>query len=123
MQTDFVSDLPTLHGDRVQLQQVMLNLVMNGIDAMSNITDRPRELSIKVATDPSGALVQVRDSGMGLESGMAETIFEPFFTTKPQGLGLGLSISRSIIAAHGGRLWAEVGVYTARCFNSLFRRL
>jgi PAS domain S-box-containing protein len=109
VQTDFVSDLPTLHGDRVQLQQVMLNLVMNGIDAMSNITDRPRELSIKVATDSSGAVVQVRDSGVGLESGMAETIFEPFFTTKPQGLGLGLAISRSIIAAHGGRLWADGG--------------
>jgi C4-dicarboxylate-specific signal transduction histidine kinase len=114
VQTDLVSDLPTLHGDHVQLQQVMLNLVMNAIDAMSNITDRPRELSIKAATDPLGALVQVRDSGTGLESAMAENIFEPFFTTKPQGLGLGLSISRSIILAHGGRLWAEGGgVYGA----------
>jgi C4-dicarboxylate-specific signal transduction histidine kinase len=114
VQTDFVSDLPTLHGDRIQLQQVMLNLVMNGIDALSKITGRPRVLSIKAATDPSGVLVQVRNSGMGLESSMTETIFEPFFTTKPQGLGLGLSISRSIIAAHGGRLWAEsAGIYGA----------
>ncbi len=114
VQTDFVSDLPTLHGDRIQLQQVMLNLVMNGIDALSKITGWPRELSIKVATDPLGVLVQVRNSGMALESSMTETIFEPFFTTKPQGLGLGLSISRSIIAAHGGRLWAEsAGLYGA----------
>jgi PAS domain S-box-containing protein len=114
VQIEFGSDLPALLGDHVQLQQVMLNLVMNGIDAMSGITDRPRELSVKSARHPLGVVVQVHDSGIGLQSGMAEKIFEPFFTTRPQGLGLGLSISRSIIAAHGGRLSAAAGeVYGA----------
>ncbi len=106
VQTAFAPDLPAVHGDSVQLQQVMLNLVTNGVDAMSGMTDRPRELSIRSAKDQLGVLVQVRDSGMGLDSGLAETLFEPFVTTKSQGVGLGLSISRSIIEAHGGSLWA-----------------
>jgi signal transduction histidine kinase len=82
---------------------------MNGIDAMSGISDRPRELFIKSAMHPEGVLIQVQDSGKGLDPEHIDRIFEPFFTTKPQGIGMGLSISRSIIEAHGGRLWATPG--------------
>ena len=97
--------LPPLVGDRVQLQQVLINLVMNGIDAMRSVTDRPRKLDIKSAKHADGVLIQVRDSGLGLAQDRLERVFEPFFTTKPQGIGMGLSISRSIIESHGGRLW------------------
>lgn len=114
VQTELSSDLPAPLGDHVQLQQVILNLVMNGIDAMSGINHRPRELSVKSAKQRLALVIEVHDSGIGLQPGMVEQIFEPFFTTKPQGLGLGLSISRSIIAAHGGRLSAAAGeVYGA----------
>jgi signal transduction histidine kinase len=91
--------------DRIQLQQVMLNLIMNSIESMSSITDRPRDLLITSTKHPEGLLIQVQDSGEGLDSAPADRIFDPFFSTKPQGLGMGLSISRSIIDAHGGRLW------------------
>lgn len=107
--TEFAPNLPAVLGDSVQLQQVMLNLITNGVDAMSTVSDRQRELSIRSARDPTGVLIQVRDNGVGLKSRLAEKIFEPFFSTKSQGLGLGLSISRSIIEAHGGRLWATAG--------------
>ena len=106
-QIDLAADVPAVLGDRVQLQQVMLNLIMNGIDAMSMITDRPRKLLIKSAKNPDSVSIQVRDSGTGLNLEQADRVFEPFFTTKPEGIGMGLSISRSIIASHGGRLWAE----------------
>jgi PAS domain S-box-containing protein len=96
-------------GDRVQLQQVILNLIMNAIDAMITITDRSRTLLIKSANDTEGALVQVQDSARGLDPEYAERIFEPFFTTKPEGIGMGLAISRSIVETHGGRLWATPG--------------
>jgi C4-dicarboxylate-specific signal transduction histidine kinase len=109
VQTELAADIPTVLGDRVQLQQVILNLIMNGIDAMSMITDRPRDLLIKSARCPDGVLAQVQDSGSGLDPEDADSIFEPFFTTKPQGMGMGLSISRSIVEAHGGRLWATPG--------------
>jgi C4-dicarboxylate-specific signal transduction histidine kinase len=108
VQTALEADLPAVFGDSVQLQQVMLNLLTNGIDAMSAIVDRPKKLSIRSVKDPLGVLIQVRDSGIGFKPSLAETLFAPFFTTKPQGLGLGLSISRSIIEAHGGSLWATV---------------
>jgi PAS domain S-box-containing protein len=100
-------DLPRLSGDRIQLQQVVINLMMNGIDAMRKITDRPRELIIKTIRHTDGVLVQVQDSGPGVDPAEADRIFEPLFTTKSEGIGLGLSISRSIIESHGGRLWAE----------------
>jgi C4-dicarboxylate-specific signal transduction histidine kinase len=103
--TDFSPDLPSVLGDPIQLQQVMLNLITNSIDAMSSVSDRSKELFIRSARDPTGVLIQVRDTGIGLESHLAEKIFEPFFTTKSQGFGLGLSISRSIVEAHGGCLW------------------
>jgi C4-dicarboxylate-specific signal transduction histidine kinase len=102
---DLAPVLPPLVGDRVQLQQVLINLVMNGIDAMRSVTDRPRKLDIKSAKHADGVLIQVRDSGLGLAQDRLERVFEPFFTTKPQGIGMGLSISRSIIESHGGRLW------------------
>jgi PAS domain S-box-containing protein len=103
--TDLAADLPPVSADRVQLQQVMLNLIMNGVDAMTGIQDRPRELFIKSSADSDCVMVEVRDSGVGLNVDEAERVFEPFFTTKAQGLGMGLSISRSIVESHGGRLW------------------
>jgi len=104
--TELSPDVPTVLGDRVQLQQVMLNLIMNAIDAMFTIKDRPRTLVIKSAMDAEGVLVEVQDSGRGLDPKQASRIFDSFFTTKPDGIGLGLSISRSIVEAHGGRLRA-----------------
>lgn len=99
--------LPHILGDRVQLQQVMLNLIMNAIEAMSEMNERPRELLIATAkADTKGVLVSVSDSGPGLPLASPERIFDAFYTTKNSGLGLGLSICRSIIHAHGGRLWA-----------------
>ena len=115
--TELASDLPEVAGDPIQLQQVMLNLIMNGIDAMREVTDRPRELFIKSAKHPAGVLVQVQDSGVGFDSDQADRIFEPFFTTKPKGIGMGLSISRSIIEAHGGRLWAAPGPLQGAVFQ------
>jgi PAS domain S-box-containing protein len=109
VKTGLAADVPAVLGDRVQLQQVMLNLILNAIDAMSTVTDRRRELAVKSSKHPDGALIQVQDSGKGLDPEHRDRIFDPFFTTKPQGIGLGLSISRSIIEAHGGRLWSDSG--------------
>ena len=107
LRTDFAPKLPLVLGDRVQLQQVILNLMMNGMEAMSSVTDRPRELLIKTGKDDSAhVLTSLTDSGIGLDPEHAERLFEAFFTTKTEGMGMGLSISRSIIEAHGGRLWA-----------------
>ena len=95
-------------GDRVQLQQVLLNLIVNAIEAMNAVYDRPRELTIvSAAKEPDGVVVEVRDSGTGLDQERAERVFEAFYTTKAEGIGIGLSISRSIVEAHGGRLWAS----------------
>jgi signal transduction histidine kinase len=105
--TELAPGLPPVVGDRVQLQQVILNLILNGRDAMSGVEGRPRELLISSGNGgPEGILVAVRDSGAGFDLRDADRIFEPFFTTKSEGMGLGLSISRTIIEAHGGRLWA-----------------
>ena len=105
--TELASDIPTVFGDRVQVQQVMLNLVMNAIDAMTAISGRPRTLFIRSARDSEGVLVQVEDSGVGIDPEQLPRIFDSFYTTKPHGIGMGLSISRSIIEAHDGRLWAS----------------
>jgi signal transduction histidine kinase len=108
IQTQFADDLSPVAGDRVQVQQVVLNLVLNGIEAMSSVADRPRELVIttrNVETDQ--VQVTVEDSGTGLDPTAMDKIFDPFYTTKPSGMGMGLSICRSILQAHGGRLWAE----------------
>jgi PAS domain S-box-containing protein len=105
---DLGRDLPPVAGDRVQLGQVILNLLINGVEAMSAVTDRPRELLIlSDRHEGRGVLAMVRDNGVGLDPQQAERIFDSFYTTKPKGMGLGLSISRSIIEAHGGRLWAS----------------
>ena len=107
MQTRFADDLAPVSGDRVQLQQVVLNLVMNAIEAMSSVTDRARELVIVTRNiDPDQVQVTVKDSGPGIDPKTLDKIFDPFYTTKPGGMGMGLSISRSIIQAQGGRLWA-----------------
>ena len=107
VRTDLDRDLPRVSGDRVQLQQVLINLVMNGMEAMRSLTNRPRDLLIRSSRYNNQALIQVQDSGEGLSAQQAEHIFEPFFTTKAEGIGMGLTISRSIIESHGGRLWAE----------------
>ncbi len=107
LRTELAQDLPSVAGDRVQLQQVILNLVMNGIDAMKKVTSRPRELLIRSSLEPAGdVLVTVQDTGVGLEPESLERVFEAFYTTKAEGLGMGLAICCSIIEAHGGRLWA-----------------
>ena len=106
---DLAADLPRVLGDHVQLQQVLINLVINSIEAMRTLTDRPRELLIKSMRNSDAVLIQVQDSGKGLDPEQAGRIFEPFFTTKPEGIGMGLSISRSIIESHGGRLWTVTG--------------
>jgi PAS domain S-box-containing protein len=106
LETQLSGDMPLVFADRIQLQQVMLNLMMNAIEAMVQTTG-PRELLISSeADDSNGVVVVVRDSGPGLDSKSVERLFEPFYTTKPQGMGMGLAICRSIIEAHGGRLWA-----------------
>ena len=101
--------MPPVQGDRVQLQQVILNLILNAIEAMSGDGEGPRELLITHRARPrsDGVLVAVRDSGPGLAPAALERLFKAFYTTKPDGLGMGLSICRSIIEAHGGRLWAS----------------
>jgi signal transduction histidine kinase len=106
LDTKLDSTLPQVRGDRVQLQQVLLNLILNAIEAMSVVDNRPRELTIISTQGTDGALVEVRDSGMGFGQDGAERVFDAFYTTKAEGLGIGLSISRSIIEAHGGRLCA-----------------
>ncbi|MGC2011105.1 MAG: PAS domain-containing protein [Pseudolabrys sp.] len=104
------ADLPQVRGDRIGLQQVIMNLITNGSDAMSSITDRSRILRIESQIEASGSvLVAVADVGTGFNPGIADRIFDPLFTTKSNGMGLGLSICRSIIEAHGGRLWASPG--------------
>jgi C4-dicarboxylate-specific signal transduction histidine kinase len=111
VQTELADGLPLIQGDRVQLQQVILNLIINAIEAMSGVSQGPRELLISSGkAESDGVLVAVRDSGPGLAPASVEHLFEAFYTTKPSGLGMGLSICRSIIEAHGGRLWATTNI-------------
>jgi C4-dicarboxylate-specific signal transduction histidine kinase len=102
--------LPMILADRVQLQQVIINLVMNGIEAMQSVTDRPRELVIRSQQAETGVLVTVIDTGVGIFAENADRLFNAFFTTKSSGMGMGLSICRSIVEAHGGRLWVTANV-------------
>jgi signal transduction histidine kinase len=107
LKAELEADLPPVIGDRIQLQQVILNLILNARDAMSGVKTYSRELVITSRKGKVGEIVvAVRDSGNGLDAKNLDRIFDPFFTTKPEGMGLGLSISRTIIEAHGGTLWA-----------------
>jgi C4-dicarboxylate-specific signal transduction histidine kinase len=107
MRTDLDADLPMVEGDRVQLQQVVLNLIMNGMDALCQTADHSSQLRITSSSvNQREILIRVEDNGVGLDEDGAEKVFEPFYTTKSQGIGMGLSISRSIVESHGGRLWA-----------------
>jgi PAS domain S-box-containing protein len=107
VQTDFAEDMPVVRGDRVQLQQVILNLILNAADAMSCIYETPRYLRVETCCDnTSQACLSVRDCGTGIDPGSIEKIFDAFYTTKTGGMGIGLSVSRSIIESHNGRLWA-----------------
>src|ERR1700688_1045887 len=103
--------LPMILGDRVQLQQVIINLVMNGIESMQSVTDRPRGLGVRSRQDETQqVLVSVADCGVGISAENADRLFTAFFTTKSSGMGMGLSICRSIMEAHGGRLWATANL-------------
>ncbi|HWO36268.1 MAG TPA: PAS domain S-box protein, partial [Candidatus Acidoferrum sp.] len=108
LDTHLQSNLPLVLGDRIGLQQVLINLLMNGIESMSSIMDRPRVLTVQSRVVESGEVeVAVRDCGVGISVNQMRSLFDPFFTTKPGGMGMGLPISRSIIEAHGGKLWAS----------------
>jgi signal transduction histidine kinase len=108
VQTQLAKGLPRIQGDRVQLQQVLLNLIINAVEAMSGVSEGPRELRIGTGPEASGGvLVTVQDSGPGLNPESVDRLFDAFYTTKPSGMGMGLSICRSIVEAHGGRIWAS----------------
>ena len=107
VQTRLAEGLRPVMGDRVQLQQVLLNLVLNAAEAMGSVEEGARELLISTEEDQTGVLVAVRDSGPGIDPEHFDRVFEAFYTTKSSGTGMGLSICQSIIDAHGGKLWAE----------------
>jgi signal transduction histidine kinase len=108
LRLNLAAELPPVLGDRVQLQQVLINLVINAIQAMADIGDELRQLLIKSGLDEEGhVVVAVQDSGTGIDPTNANRLFDAFFTTRPNGMGMGLSICRSIIEAHGGRVWAS----------------
>lgn len=107
IETEFEPELPVVTGDRVQLQQVILNLVLNASEAMKAVDDRPRQIVIQTARHETGACIAVRDTGVGVPDADFNRLFDPFFTTKAEGMGIGLSVSRGIVERHNGRLWAE----------------
>ena len=117
VRTQLAEGLPRVQGDRVQLQQVLLNLIINAIEAMRDVGEEERELLISTRNEPDGVSVEVRDSGPGFAPAALERAFEAFYTTKPSGLGLGLSICRSIIEAHNGQLWASPNVPRGAIFG------
>ena len=116
--TELDPSLPPVLADRIQVQQVVLNLVINGIEAMRGVKDRARVLRVKSAVAPPAAVaVTVEDTGIGFGNNEPDHIFETFFTTKADGIGMGLSISRSIVQAHGGRMWASTGSQIGAAFS------
>jgi signal transduction histidine kinase len=117
VRTQLAEGLPPVQGDRVQLQQVLLNLILNAIEAMRDVGEEERELLISTRNEPDGVSVEVRDSGPGFAPATLDRVFEAFYTTKPGGLGLGLSICRSIIEAHDGRLWASANLPRGASFQ------
>jgi signal transduction histidine kinase len=109
LRPELADDLPLVTGDRVQLQQVTLNLVRNASDAMTGVDDRPRQLLIRTERDEGDRVrLTVQDAGVGFDPQAADRLFESFYTTKNDGMGIGLSVSRSIIESHHGRLWATL---------------
>jgi len=118
MRTKLADGLPIIQADRVELQRVLLNLIVNAIEAMSGVDSESRELLITTGqAEPNGVLVALKDSGPGLAPASLERVFDPFYTTKPGGLGMGLSLCRSIIEAHGGRLWATANIPQGATFQ------
>ena len=122
--TELTPDLPLVVGDRIQLQQVILNLMLNGIEAMSGVNDRSRRLVVRSRMqDAEQIRVSIEDCGIGVTEKNISRLFEPFFTTRSQGIGMGLPISRSIVEAHGGRLWAESTVNQGSVFQFTLPKL
>jgi C4-dicarboxylate-specific signal transduction histidine kinase len=118
LRTELASALPEVLADRVQMQQVIINLVINGIEAMEAITDRPRDLVIRSCQDEADQVsIVVKDSGVGISADNADRLFGAFVTTKSNGMGMGLSICRSIIQAHGGRIWVEPDLTEGAAFH------
>jgi C4-dicarboxylate-specific signal transduction histidine kinase len=107
LETQLANNLPRVWADRIQLQQVILNLIINACEALTMVGDEPRKLFVSTAREVEGVALTVRDSGLGIDPEEIEAVFEAFHTTKPGGMGMGLAVSRSIIEGHGGRLWAE----------------
>jgi two-component system, LuxR family, sensor kinase FixL len=115
--TEMAAALPTVRGDRIQLQQVLINLVLNAIDAMSQKAESSRTITLRTeAAEQNFIQISVADTGTGVQPGAEEQIFQPYYSTKPNGLGLGLSLSRTILLAHGGRLWSENGAFGGAIF-------
>ena len=118
LRTELADDVPRVQGDRVQLQQVILNLILNAIEAMSRVPEGPRLLTVGSARyDGKASLVTVQDTGAGLAPESLDRIFNAFYTTKPDGMGMGLAISRSIVEAHGGRIWATANAPRGAVFQ------
>ena len=118
LRRELASALPMVFVDRIQLQQVIINLVINSVEAMQSVTDRPRELTIRSRRDgEQQVLVTVKDCGVGISAENADRLFNAFFTTKSDGMGMGLSICRSIIEAHEGRLWASRNIGPGATFH------
>ena len=117
VETSLDADLPMVECDRVQIQQIILNLIMNAVEAMGTVNDRPRRLAVGSASDAKAVQIEVRDSGPGIDPSHADQLFEAFYTTKAEGMGMGLSISRDIVEAHGGRLWVSPSVSQGAAFH------
>ena len=118
LQVDLAAELPEIMGDRVQLQQVVLNLLLNAADAVSSIEDRPRRVTLRTREDEDGNVrLTVQDTGVGIDPANMEKLFDAFYTTKPSGMGIGLSISRSIIEHHHGHIWAEPNIEAGATFS------
>jgi len=115
VETELAADLPRIAGDHVQIQQTLINLVHNATEAMAGLTDRPKSLVLKSRRQGEELVIEVRDHGVGIKD--PALVFEPFFTTKESGMGMGLSISRSIVEAHGGRIWATANEDAGTTFS------